>query len=188
MKLEVLKCPSCGANIEFEDGVESCECEYCGAVITIAPSLNNKNIVMEPSEKFTASTHRPTATKTKDKISSEEGIARKIIKWILNAFFVVNILFTGIFIIVTISERDIDMLFAALFTLIYAVMFRVLAITPKGSKYVLGKEKGIKPIYFVLICVFLSFLVMMLSPSAEINSDTDIETNEKTVISEQSVE
>ena len=43
MSLEILKCPSCGANVEFNEGVESCECEYCGAKVTKTSAQNKNN-------------------------------------------------------------------------------------------------------------------------------------------------
>mgnify|MGYP003297479606 CR=1 FL=1 len=43
MSLEILKCPSCGANVEFNEGVESCECEYCGAKLTKTSAQNKNN-------------------------------------------------------------------------------------------------------------------------------------------------
>lgn len=175
MKLEVLKCPSCGANIEFEEGAESCECEYCGANVTIAPSQENKNNVADVLKKF--------APPAKINNSSEAGPIRKIINFILNALFIMNLLFAGICVIIAITDADISMIFFALFCLIYGVMFKVLALTPKGSKHILGKEKGLKPIYFVLICILLSFMMIALSPSTEDTTNT----NNDTVITEEQI-
>lgn len=176
MKLEVLKCPSCGANIEFEEGVESCECEYCGAKVTVAPS-ENKNNVADVLKKFTP------PTKTKSNNPSEAGPIRKVINFILNALFITNLLFAGICVIIAITDADVSMIFFALFCLIYGVMFKVLALTPKGSKHIFGKEKGLKPIYFVLICILLSFMMIALSPSTEDTTNT----NNDTVITEEQI-
>lgn len=173
MKLEVLKCPSCGANIEFEEGAESCECEYCGANVTIAPSQENKNNVTDVLKKFTPQVGKPIGMKSKKNSATEEGPIRKVIKFILNALFVMNLLFAGISVIIAITDGDTGMFFAAMFCLIYAAMFKVLALTPKGSKHILGKEKGLKPVYFVVICFLVSFMMIMLSPSTEDTTDTN---------------
>lgn len=181
MKLEVLKCPSCGANIEFEEGIESCECEYCGAKVTVAPS-ENKNNVADVLKKFAPPVSKPTGVKSKNNNSSEEGLIRKVIKGILNALFVMNLLFAGFCVIIAITDADVSIVFFALFCLIYSAMFKVLALTPKGSKHILGKEKGLKPIYFVLICILLSFMVVALSPSTE---DTANTADDTTLVAEQ---
>ena len=172
MKLEVLKCPSCGANIEFEEGAESCECEYCGANVTIAPSQENKNNVADVLKKFAPPVSKPTGIKSKNNNPSEEGPIRKVIKFILNALFISNIVLALLGLIIAITEADVFSVFMTLFFLIYAVMFKILALTPKGSKHILGKDKGIKTGYFILICVLLSFTVLMLSPTSEDATDT----------------
>lgn len=35
MKIKVLKCPECHANIEIEPNMTSCYCKYCGAQLLI---------------------------------------------------------------------------------------------------------------------------------------------------------
>ena len=94
-----------------------------------------------------------------------------------------NLLFAGICVIIAITDADISMIFFALFCLIYGVMFKALALTPKGSKHILGKEKGLKSIYFVLICILLSFMMIALSPSTEDTTNT----NNDTVITEEQI-
>ena len=164
MKLEVLKCPSCGANIEFEEGVESCECEYCGAKVTVAPS-ENKNNVADVLKKFAPPVNKPTSVKSNDN-STEVSPIRKIINFLFNALFIINILLAGLGFIMAIAEADVFSVFLAFFFLIYAIMFKVIALTPKGSKHILGKEKGLKLSYFILICVMLSLALIILSPTA----------------------
>lgn len=43
MKVKVLKCPECGANIEFEEDRNFCFCSYCGCKIVIDDE-NKKNV------------------------------------------------------------------------------------------------------------------------------------------------
>lgn len=47
MKVQVLKCPECKANLEIEEGRPSCYCQYCGCKIVIdteeQTSTYNKN-------------------------------------------------------------------------------------------------------------------------------------------------
>ena len=81
MNLEVLKCPSCGANIEFEEGAPSCECEYCGAVVTIAPTKNEtplKNVTQKAAQSF-------YIKQRKNKNPEEEGVVGKAIRKVFNA-------------------------------------------------------------------------------------------------------
>lgn len=181
MKLEVLKCPDCGANIEFEEGAESCECEYCGAKVTLAPTQgntkNNSNIL----NKITPPIN--TTTSIKKKAKSLDGAAKSFVKKLFNVLFVFNLFFAGFGLIMAISDGDAFSVFIALFFLIYAGMFKVLALTPKVSKHILGKEKGLKPVYFVLICVLLSFLVIMVSPST--SDETTDNTGAGTTVTEQ---
>lgn len=48
MKLHVLKCPECHANLEIEEGLKTCYCKYCGCQINIDEEKHehtiNKNI------------------------------------------------------------------------------------------------------------------------------------------------
>ena len=45
---------------------------------------------------------------------------------------------------------------------ILGVLFLALSKTPKGSVYLLGKEKGIKKSIFILICIFALFLSVII--------------------------
>ena len=184
MNLEVLKCPSCGANIEFDESVESCECEYCGAKVTKISAQNiNRNIssVLNNDYSSPAETNKVNLKKVK---SSVDKSMRKGIIFCFNALFIASLLFGGICMIIAITDADVSMVFFGLFCLVYAAMFKVLALTPKGSKHILGKEKGIKPVYFVLICVLVSFMMVMLSPTTEdtTNANSDTSTISETVI------
>lgn len=181
MKLEVLKCPDCGANIEFEEGAESCECEYCGAKVTLAPTQGNTNNSSDVFKKITPPVNKLTGTKKNNKY--QEGTVKSFVKKLFNALFIFNLFFAGVGLIMAIADGDAFSVFIALFFLIYAVMFKILALTPKGSKHILGKEKGLKPVYFVLICVLLSFLVMMVSPST--SDETTDTSGADTTITEQ---
>lgn len=176
MKLEILKCPSCGANVEFEEGIEFCECEYCGAKITVAPSQESKNNVAEPAKSFSLPTFTLKKANSRDNASPDEGTIRKGIVTVFNVLFVISLFFAGVSLIITISDKNISMLFFGLFCLIWGVMFKVLARTPKGSAYILGKKKGIKPVYFVLICVLLAFAAILISPATEETTDDDSES------------
>ena len=48
MKLKVLKCPECRANLEIEDDRTSCYCQYCGCKIILDSEKQeytyNKNV------------------------------------------------------------------------------------------------------------------------------------------------
>ena len=184
MKLEVLKCPSCGANIEFAEEVECCECEYCGAKVTRTTAQNKKiNNANETSNNSISNTNISKLNLKKAK-SSVSKTVRKGLTFIFNALFIANLFFTGILLISAIATKDASIVFGALFCLIYAAMFKVLALTPKGSKYILGKARGLKPIYFVLICIFLSFMLFMISPTedtTDTNNDTVITSEEFTI-------
>ena len=180
MNLEVLKCPSCGANIEFEEGAPSCECEYCGAVVTISPNKDEtplKNVTQKAAQSF-------NIKQRKSKNPEEEGVVGKAIRKIFNALFIACLFFTGFAIIMLFVDTDAMGFGIVLFFAIYAAMFKVLSLTPKKSKHILGKPKGMKPVYFVLLSVLLSFAVMMTSatssedPNATDNSsNTSISTN-----------
>lgn len=183
MKLEVLKCPSCGANIEFTEEIESCECEYCGAKVTKSSVRNGSN--NNSSIKNTGASSLPNVNKVNIKKvkSSVDKSVRKGITFVLNALFIVSLIFAGILLISTISTAEYDMLIGVIFCLIYAAMFKVLALTPKGSKYILGKQKGLKPIYFVIICIFLSFMLIICSPT----DDTAVDENTDNVITTEQI-
>ncbi len=179
MSLEVLKCPSCGANVEFKEGVESCECEYCGAKVTKTSTQKKNN--SNASKTDFLSTSNTNKLNLENVKSSVDKSVRKGISFVFNAFFIISLLFAGICVIMAISDADVSMIFFGLFCLIYGVMFKILAHTPKGSKYILGKEKGLKPVYFVLICILLSFVMIMLSPTSEEPTDTN---NESAIVTE----
>ena len=180
MKLEVLKCPSCGANIEFEEGTPSCECEYCGAVVTVAPTKDTtpfKNITQKTTQAI-------NFKRNNSKNPQDEGVIGKAIRKVFNVLFIACLFLTGFAVIMLFVDMDSMGFGIVLFFAIYAVMFKVLSLTPKKSKYILGKPKGMKPVYFVLLCVLLSFAVMMTfatsseDPNATgSTSDTSIATD-----------
>lgn len=185
MKLEILKCPSCGANIEFEEGAEYCECEYCGAKVKVSQSSEKPDTATEVFKKFSSQTYKSSEVKSKNTNPTEEGAITKFKKLTFNIFFAFGILFAGITTISAIADADVGMVFFTLFILCYTIMFRVLALTPKGSKYILGKKRGLRPIYFVLICILMSFMIIALSPDSGDSANTDSGTNEKPVVSQQ---
>ena len=177
MKLEVLKCPSCGANIEIEEYAESCECEYCGATITIAPTKNTttfENITPKSTIRI----------KQKNKKTQTGEVIGETIRKVFNILFISCLFLTGFSTIMFFIDMDAMGFGIVLFFAIYSVMFKVLSLTPKKSNHILGKTKGIKPIYFVLLCVLLSFAVIMMSATSseapseiDTTSDTSITTN-----------
>lgn len=57
---------------------------------------------------------------------------------------------------------DSTMLVGALVYGILGFMFLMLSKTPKGSTYLLGKEKGIKQSMFILVCIFLLFASVII--------------------------
>ncbi|MBE6751538.1 MAG: hypothetical protein E7556_03315 [Ruminococcaceae bacterium] len=182
MKLEVLKCPDCGANIEFEAGSASCECEYCGAIVTIAATQGIKNTTPNVLKNVSQQQNKAPGLGLTNNNPNQNNLFKSFLKKLFNGLFIFNLFFAGFGFIMAIADSDILSVFIAFFFLIYAALFRVLALTPKGSKHILGKEKGLKTVYFVLICIFLSFAVIMLSPTSD--EDT-ADTGNTTTITEQ---
>ena len=45
MELKVLKCPACGANIEYTENREFCFCSYCGCKIIL--ENENQEIIID---------------------------------------------------------------------------------------------------------------------------------------------
>lgn len=177
MKLEVLKCPSCGANIEFEEGAPSCECEYCGAVVTIAPTKDAtpfKNVAQKTAQTF-------NIKQKKSKNPQEEGVVGKAMRKVFNALFIACLFLTGFAIIMLFVDMDAMGFGIVLFFAIYAAMFKVLSLTPKKSKHILGKSKGMKPVYFVLLCVLLSFAVMMTFATSSEDPNTTGSTSDTSI-------
>ena len=78
-----------------------------------------------------------------------------IIPSILFAFY------TLIFVVIGLS--DLELLFAAALSGILALMFFVLALSPKNMPCILGRETGISKKAFVIICIALALLMPMLS-------------------------
>ncbi len=81
------------------------------------------------------------------------------IGWIIPGVFFA--FFALIFVIIGLFETKL--LFAAAFFGIFAVMFFVLALSPKNVSCILGRETGISKKAFVIICIVLAFLMPMLS-------------------------
>lgn len=58
MKLKVLKCPECAANLEIEEGRTICYCQYCGCKILLEDekqeSTINKNININKNVTYTS--------------------------------------------------------------------------------------------------------------------------------------
>ena len=72
------------------------------------------------------------------------------------------------------------------FFVILALMFLILAKSPKESPFLLGKSKGLKKSIFVLICVILAFsLVGILAP---LQSDLNESTVPSTIDNQETIE
>lgn len=174
MKLEILKCPSCGANIEIDEHTASCECEYCGATIKIAPSKNTtplKTVTQKTSQTLTSKSKKPQASE----------VLSKAIRKVFNAFFIACLFLTGFSVIMFLSDMDAMGFGIVLSLAIYTFMFKVLSLTPKKSKHILGKAKGLKPIYFVMLCILLSFAILMATATSSENP-SDIDTTSDTTV------
>ena len=184
MKLEILKCPSCGANIEFEEGAEYCECEYCGAKITVAPTKDTTPLTNDSQK--TARTF--TAKNKSSKTPSDEGVLGKAIRKVFNGLFIACLFMTGFAVIMLFTDMDAMGFGIVAFFAIYTVMFRVLALTPKKSQHILGKSRGIKPVYFVVICILLSFTVIMMCAEPSEDTNTTDNTSNTSITANVSVD
>ncbi len=66
MKLKVLKCPECRANLEIEEGRTSCFCQYCGCKIILDDEKQETTINKKRTEKRDRKKNRNYKTNRKD--------------------------------------------------------------------------------------------------------------------------
>lgn len=166
MKLEVLKCPSCGANIEFEEGADSCECEYCGAIVkntakSTPKILDNPKVPDVIKDISQLPIKKP---KKKEPTVDKKGrIKRKVFDILAVTCFVFAGFYALIFFMM-LGETEVTLMMIGmiLFCAIFGGMFRVLTYTPKKSEYIFGKTKGIKTRAFVICTCFLAFASFMI--------------------------
>ena len=74
----------------------------------------------------------------------------------MKIWMIVCYVFSGIYILIGWTDSDPSMFALSVFLAILGLMFACLAATPKGSKYILGREKGIRKILFVLACIIIA--------------------------------
>lgn len=83
MKIEVIKCPSCGANLDINLNEKMTECEYCGTQLLINDLKNgevNKKVVVEESNEVGINGTKSTYKRT-EYITSTENIDMDISKF-----------------------------------------------------------------------------------------------------------
>ena len=180
MKLEVLKCPSCGANIEFEEDAISCECEYCGAVVTVSEKAS-QNIV-EKVKKI-SQTQNKKAKKKEPTIDKKGRIRRKGFDITSLVCFSFSAIYAALFLFGD-TEIMTTMFSMALFFLIFGIMFKLLSFTPKNSEYLFGKSHGIKTRSMVVICIVLAITSALFFADLE---DTDSSTDTPSTTIGQSI-
>ena len=171
MKLEILKCPSCGANIEVEEGADSCECEYCGATITV--SKKSSQILSDKIKKFS----KPN----KEEATPGKKPRRKIFH--ILAIISFSIMLLDIIMGITDPEMSITIAMDLCF-LVLAALFEILALTPKKSEYLFGRPHGIKTKVFVYISVVIALIFLFMMPASN-TENTDNSDQVSTSISEQ---
>lgn len=186
MKLEILKCPSCGANIEFSEDMESCECEYCGVVIKNPNQPTNKILdnPIVPDVIKDISKLPIMKTKKKEPVYDSKGRIKRKGFSIISTFFSVSAalyLITGI---AFYEETDTLIIMTSLIlsNLMFALMFNILSHTPKKSEYIYGKEKGIKTKTMIVVLSLLAFASIMIISST---TTTEVSTDADSVVIEQ---
>lgn len=111
MKLKVLKCPECRANIEFEEGRDFCFCSYCGCKIVLddekQETTTNKNInVTKNINKTNHYVNEADVIRAKNEIDKDSRDFKQdlIIFGIL--FLIPIVIFLGLFLNKAIAQHE----------------------------------------------------------------------------------
>ena len=84
----------------------------------------------------------------------------------MKIWMIVCIVFAGLYVLIGAVIKEASMAVAAGgFFAVLAVMFFVLAKSPKGNPFIFGNQTGLKKSVFVLICVLVAFVVVGVSTS-----------------------
>ncbi len=188
MKLEVLKCPSCGANIEFEENADSCECEYCGAIVknTSKPTSKILENPIIPDVIKDISQLPIKKTKKKEPVVDKKGRVKRKVFDILSVICFVFAGFYALIFFMMLSEIEVAIMMIGmiLFCAIFGGIFKVLTYTPKKSEYIYGKSKGIKTRAFVILSSFLAFAIFIIFVSLGANETPVEEPTPDSVVEE----
>ena len=79
----------------------------------------------------------------------------------MKIWMILCLFYAGLYVVVGVSVEEVPMTFGmGGFFVILAAMFFVLAKSPKGNPFILGKMAGLKKPLFVLICIVVAFVVL----------------------------
>lgn len=99
----------------------------------------------------------------------------------MKIWMIVCIVFAGLYALIGVVVKETSMAVGmGGFFAILAAMFFVLAKSPKGNPYILGKQMGLKKSIFVLICVIVAFVVVGVSASTMGSGTTSPEDGKST--------
>ena len=77
MKVEAIKCPSCGAHININKNDQIVKCEYCDTTLSVKDKNENDNIVEENNNIFDEEQIEKTFDKMREIVTKESKKMRK---------------------------------------------------------------------------------------------------------------
>lgn len=127
----------------------------------------NSNVTSDKASKYSQPQQAQTPANT----------LRKSMKiWVI-----VCIVFAGLYALIGVAVKETSMAVGlGGFFAVLAAMFFVLAKSPKGNSFILGKQTGLKKSVFVLICVVVAFVVVGVSASTMDGGTTSQEDGKST--------
>lgn len=107
MKLKVLKCPECRANLEIEEGHTSCFCQYCGCKIVLDDEKQeytiNKNINVNKTI-HNRYTDDADVIRAKNEASKDSRDFKQVLVIMGILFLIPALIFGGLFLNKTINQ------------------------------------------------------------------------------------
>lgn len=174
-------CFKCGNQMEDD----MLFCQKCGTKVVLTDETTPKNNPPVNQLDVEKSTYAPTQKTVVSPARNDIKIQYpKTMRTSMQIWMIICLAFAGLYAVVGIVAGEPNMVVAMSgFFGVLAVMFLVLAKSPKGHPNILDKQNGLKKSIFVLICVIVAFFVLMIgaltsdSPQSQENGQSTIQAS-----------
>lgn len=172
MEDDMLFCQKCGTKTVEQPDPNDSACPYAKGHI-----YSEQRYAQGVDENTGGTSNKVNKCKQPQQAQTPVHTLRKSMK----IWMIVCIVFAGLYALIGAVIKEMSMAVGmGGFYAVLAAMFFVLAKSPKGNPFILGKQAGLKKSVFVLICVVVAFVVVGVSASTMDSGTTSQEDGKST--------